>query len=405
MIFSLELIQAKQGDCLILHYGTIEEPKLVLIDGGPGRYYNTYKNSLKPRLEEIKEALSPDDPLPVSMAMISHMDDDHAAGMLKMLEDIESDLDDSIAPVVQIDKIWFNAFDDIIGNTEVPEVASLKSGANVADISTQIPGLSDIDEHIGAVIASTRQGREIRNLAEKLSISVNDPFTPIDTNKPPLVRADIDTPPVDLNDHVRITVIHPNEERLNEMQEKWDKDLKKALEKGDNDIIFASIASRDKSPFNLASIVCLIECEGKSVLLTGDAREDDILDGLKKNKLLDDDGNINVDILKMPHHGSDRNVSSEFFKKVRAKHYVISADGSHHNPDKATLVMLSSATEGNDDFTIHMTNKTGKHEIEEMLDEFIEEEKAKGRTYNFEFREEDNLSKTINPIRNYKLLV
>jgi hypothetical protein len=396
MIFSLEMLQAKQGDCLLLHYGTLDNPKIMIIDGGPGRFFNTFKKSLKPRLKEIKDELSPDQALTISMTMISHMDDDHADGIVNLLEDIESDFDDSKEPLVNIENMWFNTFDDIIGNIQISQISSLKPGASVADISNQIPALSNIDHHAGAVVASTKQGRDIRNLADKLSIPVNSPFKKMGRNSPPMVRADSQKKVVDWGDNLSITVLHPNHERLKEMQKKWDQDLKKALRKGDQDIIFASIASRDKSPFNLASIVCMIEFEDKRLLLTGDAREDDILQGLQEANLLDDKGKIVVDVLKIPHHGSDRNVSREFFERIKAKHYVISADGSHHNPDKSTLVMLSMATRGRNNFTIHMTNEEGKHDLKKILKEFIDDDRRRGRTYKFEFREEDEISKTIN---------
>src|SRR3972149_5019611 len=35
MIFALEALEAKHGDCLILHFGTRQEPRFILIDGGP----------------------------------------------------------------------------------------------------------------------------------------------------------------------------------------------------------------------------------------------------------------------------------------------------------------------------------------------------------------------------------
>ncbi len=395
MIFSLELLQAKQGDCLLLHYGSPQQENIIIIDGGPGRHFNTYRETLKPRLKQIKDKLSPNEPLPISMTMISHMDDDHAAGILRMLQDIESDVEDNIPPYIDIKHLWFNTFDDIIGNIEIPQIADLSSGAAIATIAAQIPGLANMEEHTAAVIASTRQGRIIRDLANKLTIPVNSPFPEMGANKPPMVRADVGSNTIEWDPGLRIQVLHPNFNRLQEMQQKWDTDLKKAHANNDPDIIFASIASRDKSPFNLASIVCLVEFHGKRILLTGDSRDDDILQGLEEANLLDSNGQILVDILKIPHHGSDRNASRHFFERVQARHYVISGDGSHHNPDKSTLVMLSMATRGRNDFTIHMSNEEGKNDLEQILHEFIEDDRARGRTYGFEFREKHKSSKTI----------
>ena len=41
MIFSLDVLPARKGDCLILHFGTDDDPALILIDGGPSRSTGT----------------------------------------------------------------------------------------------------------------------------------------------------------------------------------------------------------------------------------------------------------------------------------------------------------------------------------------------------------------------------
>src|SRR5688572_8721100 len=46
MIFSLEVRRALKGDCLLLHFGTADEPELAIIDAGPA---TVYKEHLLPR--------------------------------------------------------------------------------------------------------------------------------------------------------------------------------------------------------------------------------------------------------------------------------------------------------------------------------------------------------------------
>lgn len=53
MLFTLEPLPAAEGDCLLLHWGTAAQPKLAVIDGGPGTIWET---SLLPRLEEIVDS-------------------------------------------------------------------------------------------------------------------------------------------------------------------------------------------------------------------------------------------------------------------------------------------------------------------------------------------------------------
>ena len=87
----------------------------------------------------------------------------------------------------------------------------------------------------------------------------------------------------------------------------------------------------------------LAEQNGKTMLLTGDARGDNILAGLRTANLLTDTKPCAVDVLKVPHHGSDNNVTKEFFAKVTARHYVFSGNGQHGNPERATFEMLFEA--------------------------------------------------------------
>ena len=94
----------------------------------------------------------------------------------------------------------------------------------------------------------------------------------------------------------------------------------------------------------------------RRMLLTGDARGDFILDELRALDLLRND-TIHVDLLKVPHHGSERNVREDFFRQVTADHYVISADGRHGNPDVRMLQMLTRAR-GDAEVT-RSTSRTG----------------------------------------------
>jgi hypothetical protein len=259
-----------------------------------------------------------------------------------------------------------------------------------------VPQYATLDHHISAVIASTGQGRRLRDAADRQTISVNHPFTPMGTGNVSLVRNDMLQGAIDWGDGLSIHVLHPDQERLLEMQKKWDDDLKVAKKKGDDSIVLASVSKKDTSPFNLASIVCLVEFGGKHILLTGDARDDDILEGLRRANITDNNDRVHVDILKIPHHGSERNMSREFFEHVTADHYVISANGDFHNPDKSTLVMLSEATRGRENFDVHFTNHEGELGLKEKLDEFIQDERNHGRTYGIKFREDAALSLAIN---------
>ena len=127
----------------------------------------------------------------------------------------------------------------------------------------------------------------------------------------------------------------------------------------------------DKSAPNLSSIVGVLaestEPERKSILFTGDARGDKILQGLELVVLLESGGSISVDVLKCPHHGSSNNVEQDFFERITADHYVFSGDGQYGNPERETLEMLAAAR-GDDDYQIHLTYPVDSIDAERKKD-------------------------------------
>ncbi|MEO8403489.1 MAG: hypothetical protein ABI480_02800 [Chitinophagaceae bacterium] len=364
MIFSLEILQAKHGDCLLLHFGAKADPKLMVIDGGPSGVYNSF---LKPRLLAIKNKRSPAHRLPISMIMVSHLDDDHANGICTLTDEMVSDGNQSPFTVRHL---WVNTFDDILGNNQLPGTASITASANAAGIaSLGLPGTDKLSKDEIAVIASTSQGRQLRDNAKTLTLAVNIPFKKLAGSDAVLVRSDASQENIPL-DGLSITVVSPDQQRLKKLQSQWDKDLKRFKKNGDKSIITASLGNDDGSVFNLSSIACLVTVNGKSILLTGDGRSDYILEGLEKNSLLDAHKKLHVDVLKMPHHGSIRNMGKEFFQSITADHYVISADGRDDNPDKELLdLLLENVTSG----TVYFTNKDGKNGLKKKMDAFEKE--------------------------------
>jgi beta-lactamase superfamily II metal-dependent hydrolase len=146
--------------------------------------------------------------------------------------------------------------------------------------------------------------------------------------------------------------------------------------------------------FNLSSIVVLAEAGGRSMLLCGDARGDHVLSGLESAGKLPAGGTLALDILKLPHHGSIRNVEADFFTRLAARHYVISANGRDGNPESATLNAIA-ASRADDDFTIHLTNHDGKDDLAARLDAFVAARDAAERRFGIEFRAEGSLGLRI----------
>ncbi len=365
MVFSLEALRAQHGDCLLLHYGMVEDPRTMLIDGGPGPVYG---ETLKPRLLELRdhlialERIKVGEALPLELAMVSHIDDDHIGGMLALAEDSDGGLGLSSASWVAPKTLWHNAFTDLAGDS-----------GSVGDLALGYETTSKT----AAVIASVPQGRRLRSCAKSFGWQLNRPF------KNGLVQDGLVQAPaqggqrVKLDDTTDILVLSPRIDEIEGLRREWNMQLKR-LHKGKT--ISAKTAEYlDRSPYNLSSIVCLVRQGERKILLTGDARGDLILGALDA-ACVTREGKLHVDVLKIPHHGSIRDVDMDFFARITADHYVISANGRDGNPKTETLELIARSRD-HDDFAIHLTYASGKGDLQERLVAFIDVRDADGRTF------------------------
>jgi len=345
MFFTLDVRRARKGDCLILHYGSPEDPGLALIDGGPPSVYQPH---LKPRLAEIRKirGLDPDAPLPVDMLMVSHIDDDHICGVLELTKELVEAKQSQEPLPLKIKGVWHNTFDDIIGNNPKELMASVTSSFGAASLSGDVD-VEGLNPDAAKVLASVDQGFRLRDDSKVLGLRINPQL------KGQLVLAKAKAKKVDMGKGLSLTVVGPMNDEVKALQKAHDDFLKKKkTKKGE-----ASLAAfTDTSVPNLSSLVVLAEVGKKRILFTGDARGDKVLEGLELVGLLKKDGKskIKVDVLKCPHHGSDRNIDPIFFRRIPADHYIFSGNGQHGNPERATLQMLLDER-GDEEFTIHLT--------------------------------------------------
>ncbi|HUC00457.1 MAG TPA: MBL fold metallo-hydrolase [Solirubrobacterales bacterium] len=357
MIFSLEALHAKYGDSLLLRYGDPAEPRLVMIDGGPR---GTYKRALKPRLEELREAAG--GTLTIDVLMVSHIDSDHIKGVL----DFSQDLIDNppLRSGYLVSNLWHNSFEDI--------VASAGEGAGGAAIPSSME----------AVIASVNEGRQLHNNAAGLHWPQNEGFAGF-------VMAPGDKGvPVDL-DPLKLTVIGPRQAELDALREEWAKEIAKLQKEGKLTPAEAGEPVDTRAP-NLSSITCVAELGEKTMLLTGDALGEKVLAELETAGFLPAEGTMEVDLLKVPHHGSSYNNPPKLFSRVRSPRIVISANGKDDNPDLPTLERLSAARP-DDDFTIYLTETDFVDGVGDTIRDFFAREKAAGRKYEVVFTPEDEL--------------
>jgi Metallo-beta-lactamase superfamily len=349
MIFSLDVRRARKGDCLLLHFGTKEAPRLALIDAGPKGVYGP---QLKPRLEQIRKARKLDDskPLPIDLLMVSHVDDDHIKGILDLTAEL---IAAAGVPRVAVRKFWHNSYADLVGKEAEKLTANVTAQFGAASVGGELPDGATLDSDEDAevvsdtlkVLANIPQGVRLAGDAKKLDWDLNPEY-----DGKVVVAAKGRQQVAKGLEFVVAGPLDPELKRLRQAHLSWLAKLKKDKLPAAK----ALAAYIDDSIPNLSSIVVLASVGPRRMLLTGDARGDKILAGLESVGVMKKNGSLHVDLLKVPHHGSSNNVEPAFFERITADHYVFSGNGEHGNPERETIEMLLAARK-KAPLTIHIT--------------------------------------------------
>jgi ribonuclease BN (tRNA processing enzyme) len=336
MMFKIHVVQAAFGDCLILEFGTPSKSKFILIDGGPE---HTYDNSLRPELEKIAGQGGN-----LDLVVLSHIDTDHVIGLLDFLAALKQKRDEGKAGFIGVGALWHNTFSRTIGQGNDIE-KRFKSMMTAAAAASLAMAAAD------ATVQGVAEGEQLLRVARNLHIPVNPGF-PGDA-----VMVE-NSPEAKQFDNLSLRVIGPSQADLDRLKKEW----LAWLDKHEEGIAAADprvAAAADTSKPNLSSIMLFGTADGKTVLLTGDGLGEHLLNNLEQEGLLNAGGQLHVNVLKLPHHGSVRNVSLEFLKKLTADQYIISANGKDGNPDPDTLKWLvESAREQGRRIEILLTNET-----------------------------------------------
>ncbi|MFW9806320.1 MAG: ComEC/Rec2 family competence protein [Candidatus Thorarchaeota archaeon] len=335
-LLKLHLVQAEQGDSFILEFAKGTEKCCILIDGGPSDIFEIH---LRTKLEAIRNEGGL-----LDLVVLSHVDGDHITGLLDLFAKVEEQRTNQTTETIAITKLWHNSFDKTIGsgNDIAARLANLIATAGILGPSMSLAGLAS---------SGIEDGHKLRVLAKKLKIPINpeSPDKPISVDNNPEV--------IELGE-LKIRIVGPTDSNLKKLEKKWTDWL------DNNEALVAALdpnvtAMVDRSVPNLSSIMFIVEADAKKILFTGDARGDHLEDGLQQLNLLKQGENYHVDVLKVPHHGSDRNATRKFFKTVTADMYIISANNRDNNPDLATLIwIVEAAKEQNRKIEIIVTNET-----------------------------------------------
>lgn len=339
-MFALTAVQAFFGDSLLIEYGTAAAPRFILVDGGPAHTYEQHLSGVLTRLKQAGHDLE--------LVVLSHVDTDHVTGLLDYVADLRA----GNAALPTFGALWHNSFARTIdvNGTLMPRLRAALATAGIQTMSTS-----------GIAINGVGEGHQLRAQALALPVPLNPGFAN------DLITAETAGAPR-VFDNLQLQVVGPTQANLDELRIKWEEwldDHEDAINSADPYVM----ANSDRSVPNLSSIQLFAQADGKTMLLTGDGRSDHLIQGLDMAGLLTPAGTLHVDLLKLAHHGSDRNVTKTFFKKITADTYVASADGTNDNPDLATLIWIVEAAEADGrQIEIICTNETDA--TRKLVDEY-----------------------------------
>lgn len=311
--FQIELLPALHGDCIWIEYGPSDSLKRILIDGGPIGAYG----ALQARADQL-----PFGDREIELVMITHVDADHIEGAIRLIAEWASKL--------SFREVWFNGWRHL----------------------EEIPGM------LGPV-----QGEFVSALIEKFIGSKRwNSSNPFDGG--PLVVAKEGPPPsVSLNGGMRLTLLSPTPEKLEKLRKSWKADVhKKGISPGDLDAALNLLRTQhrlvpdgllggsyqlgdiriplDNAVANGSSLAMLAEFGNKRCLLLGDAHPDAIISSLKRLGASKDHP-LEIDAVKVSHHGSKGNTTPELLELISCKRFLISTSGAvFDHPDQEAINLI-----------------------------------------------------------------
>jgi beta-lactamase superfamily II metal-dependent hydrolase len=296
------MLPAGHGDCLWVEYGEDpDRPHRVLIDGGTAATYRTLRTRIR--------ALEPDQRR-FELVVVTHVDADHIAGMVRLLRD------DTLG--LRVDDVWFNDF-----------------GHLPSDALGPVQG-----EFLAAVFAE--RGLKSNQAFGGGAVMVEDPANP---------------PVVTLPGGMKLTLLSPVREGLAALAKFWKEEVHaKGFEPTDHRAALRLLGHRkdlrtlpgdalgpprldvealarepytpDTSPANGSSIAFLAEYGGVRCLFAGDAHPPVLERAL--DALPGGGSRLPLHALKVSHHASKGNLSPRLLEQVQCDNFLISTNGKYY---------------------------------------------------------------------------
>lgn len=311
----IRFIKAANGDAILIstddYFGL---KRNILIDGGSHKTY--YDNALN-KYGELYYALNEirDNHEKIDILIITHIDDDHINGLLKWFE-----LDNNAHSLVS--EVWFNSGQKIANYFKGSENRHLhytirQNNNSFTSISKAISLEEYLEKNHVKFYPIVRKGDIINRFGIEFKI-----ISPTDEDLKKLIE-----------EYVKATVSPLTSSGTSD----WKIDIEQLIE---NEKVLGRHLSFETSLTNKSSIAFIMTFNKKSYLFLGDSHVATIVQSLKELKYIHTN-QLEVELIKLSHHGSKKNTNDELLKIVKTNQYVISTDSTlHSHPDKMTIARI-----------------------------------------------------------------
>ncbi|WP_338358589.1 MBL fold metallo-hydrolase [Yeosuana marina] len=317
--------QAECGDAARIRFNDNSDiPKNILIDSG---YERTYDYILKEEIEKIRKNREK-----IDLCIISHIHSDHIGGVIKYIKEINNELSEDII------SNWFYNAPREYKSTQ----ANRKTSVSLA---TSISQGDELHQYLNS------KGKSFKDRLTNNLLEVIDLYG------------------------MKIMVLSPTNEKLDLLKQKYiSKDT--SLERIENETVSDAVSVKgfdyhlklqdfdlakwdeDKSIENGSSISIVSELGNKKILWLADSHPTDIVNSMKKMGY-SKKKKFSCDLVKVSHHGSSGNNSSELYAFIDCPNYLISSNGEnkYYLPTKESLarIILNNNRDYNLKYTIYFT--------------------------------------------------
>jgi len=322
-IFTVQMLPAAQGDGTLIEYGDARAPHRVVIDGGPAHTY-------RPLFERLQGL--PPRRRHVELLVVTHVDIDHAEGIIRLLQEDELGL--------SYGDVWFNGWQQLADSAGRAALQGEYVDALVAD--RRLPSNRAFG---GAPVVAPDAGPLPRvTLPGGLTLTLLSPLLSGLWDLIPVWEDTLRQHGVEPGDHAAALAQLAAETRYRPLA-----GGQEAAPAAPGDPEGAAAFGTDDSAANGSSIALLAEFAGRRCLLPGDAHAPVLaaaLDRLRAEAGLPAGGRVPVDAFKLSHHGSRGSISPALVGLLDSRRYLVSTSGAkyaHPHADAIDLVLGAHA--------------------------------------------------------------